>query len=58
MTGGEEFPAVLDRWTTADWDEYADRIQCGEGSVRAMDAVTRRRARMDARAEPRAEASR
>ncbi|MFH9983703.1 hypothetical protein ACH4ND_31705 [Streptomyces sp. NPDC017179] len=45
MTGGDEvFPAALDQWTPEDWQEYRRRVEDGEGSVRAMDAITRRRA--------------
>ncbi|BCM66789.1 hypothetical protein EASAB2608_02123 [Streptomyces sp. EAS-AB2608] len=47
MTGDEAFPASLDRWTAADWDEYADRVAWGEGSVRVMDAIISRRCRAE-----------
>ncbi|MFG3207947.1 hypothetical protein [Streptomyces sp. NPDC048192] len=44
MTGGEEtFPSALDGWTAEDWQEYRRRVEDGEGSVRVMDAITRRR---------------
>ncbi|MFD8339982.1 hypothetical protein ACFV42_46455 [Streptomyces solisilvae] len=43
MTGSDTFPASLDQWTDADWDEYADRIARGEGSVRVFNAINRRR---------------
>lgn len=46
MTGGDEaFPPTLDQWSPEDWQEYRRRIEDGGGSVRAMDAITRRRAR-------------
>jgi hypothetical protein len=46
VNGGEEtFPSALDGWTPEDWQEYRRRIEDGEGSVRAMDAITRRRTR-------------
>ncbi|MER5227698.1 hypothetical protein [Streptomyces flaveus] len=46
MTAGDEaFPSALDQWTPEDWQEYRSRIEDGEGSVRAMDAITRRWAR-------------
>jgi hypothetical protein len=41
----EAFPAALEQWTADDWQEYRDRIEDGEGSVRAMDTITRRRTR-------------
>ncbi|MFF7903788.1 hypothetical protein ACFZCV_34280 [Streptomyces sp. NPDC007920] len=45
MTGGAEtFPEALDQWTPEDWQEYRRRVEDGEGSVRAMNAITRRRA--------------
>lgn len=40
---GEDFPAGLDDWTARDWADYRARIEDGEGSVRAIDAVQRRR---------------
>ncbi|GGU49886.1 hypothetical protein [Streptomyces violascens] len=52
MTRTEEFPAALDRWTPRDWEDYRRRIEDGEGSVRVMDAISRRRARA-AQAAPR-----
>ncbi|GGV76804.1 MULTISPECIES: hypothetical protein [Streptomyces] len=46
MNGGDEtFPAALELWTDGDWQEYRRRIENGEGCVRAMDAITRRRTR-------------
>lgn len=42
---GEDFPAGLDDWTARDWADYRARIEDGEGSVRAIDAVQRRRRR-------------
>lgn len=46
MNGGDEmFPSALDQWTREDWQEYRRRIENGEGSVRVMDAITRRRTR-------------
>lgn len=46
MKGGDEtFPAALDEWTDEDWQEYRRRTGDGEGSVRVMDAITRRRTR-------------
>lgn len=41
----ESFPAALEQWTAEDWQEYRDLIEAGEGSVRAMDTITRRRTR-------------
>jgi hypothetical protein len=43
--GDEAFPSALDQWTPEDWQEYRRRIEDGEGSVRSMDAITRRRTR-------------
>ncbi|MGW3201923.1 hypothetical protein ACWDBD_46905 [Streptomyces sp. NPDC001118] len=45
MTDADNFPATLDRWDPEDWQEYRDRVANGEGSVRAIDAITRRRVR-------------
>jgi hypothetical protein len=46
VNGGDEaFPSALDQWTPEDWQEYRRRIEDGEGSVRSMDAITRRRTR-------------
>ncbi len=46
MNGGDgTFPAALDQWTPEDWQEYRRRIQDSEASVKAMDAITRRRTR-------------
>jgi hypothetical protein len=43
-SGDEVFPSVLDQWTPEDWQEYRRRIEDGEGSVRAINAIMRRRA--------------
>ncbi len=43
--GDEAFPAALDQWTPEDGQEYRRRIEDGEGSVRSMDAIRRRRTR-------------
>jgi hypothetical protein len=46
VNGGDEtFPAALDQWTPKDWQEYRRRTEDGEGSVRTIDAITRRRTR-------------
>ncbi|MEU7051380.1 hypothetical protein [Streptomyces eurythermus] len=46
MNGGDEaFPAALDQWAPEDGQEYCRRIEDGEGGVRSMDAITRRRTR-------------
>ncbi|WP_330342667.1 hypothetical protein [Streptomyces sp. NBC_00557] len=37
------FPGALEAWTDADWAEYRARIEDGEGSAAAIDAVNRRR---------------
>lgn len=43
MTGDDtSFPATLDRWTDAHWDEYRDRVADGEGSCSAIDTINRR----------------
>ncbi|OQD51947.1 hypothetical protein BM536_037105 [Streptomyces phaeoluteigriseus] len=41
--GTDDFPAGLDHWTDRDWEDYRARIEHGEGSVSAIDAVQRRR---------------
>ena len=41
----DTFPAALDGWTRADWQDYRERIEDGEGSAAAIDAITRRRRR-------------
>jgi hypothetical protein len=43
--GTDDFPAGLDDWTARDWADYRARVEDGEGSVRAIDAVQRRRRR-------------
>ncbi|WP_157876524.1 hypothetical protein [Streptomyces graminilatus] len=43
--GTDDFPAGLEDWTARDWEDYRARIEDGEGSVRAIDAVQRRRRR-------------
>ncbi|WP_159056703.1 hypothetical protein [Streptomyces yokosukanensis] len=45
MTGADDFPAGLDNWTARDWAEYRERVEDGEGSAHAIDAVQRRRRR-------------
>ncbi|MFD8354593.1 hypothetical protein ACFV1X_37415 [Streptomyces coelicoflavus] len=46
MTSAEEaFPSALDCWTAEDWHDYRRRVEDGEGSVSAMEAITRRRTR-------------
>lgn len=45
--GTDEFPASLDHWTHRDWEDYRARIEHGEGSVKAIDAVQRRRAQSE-----------
>ncbi|MEU4986629.1 MULTISPECIES: hypothetical protein [unclassified Streptomyces] len=46
MTSAEEaFPSTLDHWTAEDWQDYRRRVEDGERSVSAMDAITRRRTR-------------
>ncbi|MFF9675778.1 hypothetical protein ACF1GS_29395 [Streptomyces eurythermus] len=46
MNGGDEaFPAALDQWAPEDGQEYRRRIEDGEGGVRSMDAIRRRRTR-------------
>ncbi|KOU39902.1 hypothetical protein [Streptomyces sp. WM6378] len=43
MTGEDtSFPAALDRWTDADWSDFRERVEDGEGSCAAIDAVNRR----------------
>lgn len=45
MSSDEEtLESALDRWTFEDWQEYRRRVGNGEGCVKAMDAVMRRRA--------------
>ncbi|MGW2651693.1 hypothetical protein ACWC2T_44210 [Streptomyces sp. NPDC001393] len=39
------FILAVERWTPEDWQEYRDRVADGEGSVAAIDAITRRRRR-------------
>ncbi|MFI1568887.1 hypothetical protein ACH4ZX_38740 [Streptomyces sp. NPDC020490] len=41
----DAFPAALDSWTPADWREYRERVDDGEGSAAAIDAINRRRRR-------------
>lgn len=41
----DTYAAQVERWTAADWDEYRDRVECGEGSAAAIDAINRRRRR-------------
>ncbi|GHE14186.1 hypothetical protein [Streptomyces alanosinicus] len=43
--GTDDFPAGLDHWTDCDWEDYRARIEVGEGSGRAIEAVQRRRRR-------------
>ncbi|MGW0992200.1 hypothetical protein ACWD5V_02590 [Streptomyces sp. NPDC002523] len=45
MRATDDFPAGLDDWSTRDWTEYRERVEDGEGSARAIDAVNRRRQR-------------
>jgi hypothetical protein len=35
--------AALDRWTDADWNDYRQLFDDGEGSCAAIDAINRRR---------------
>ncbi|WP_330346739.1 hypothetical protein [Streptomyces sp. NBC_00582] len=42
---GDDFPAALDDWTASDWADYRARVEDGEGSAHAIDAVQRRRRR-------------
>ncbi|MBK3603232.1 MULTISPECIES: hypothetical protein [unclassified Streptomyces] len=42
---GDDFPAALDDWTSSDWADYRARVEDGEGSAHAIDAVQRRRRR-------------
>lgn len=42
---GDDFPAALDDWTGSDWADYRARVEDGEGSAHAIDAVQRRRRR-------------
>jgi hypothetical protein len=53
------FPGALEAWTDADWAEYRARIEDGEGSAAAIDAVNRRRRKPQTRqpSGPPAEAS-
>ncbi|MFG3207344.1 hypothetical protein [Streptomyces sp. NPDC048192] len=42
MTADEaSFPGAVDAWTDADWADYRARIEDGEGSAAAIDAVNR-----------------
>lgn len=41
----DTFPAALDAWTSADWREYRERVDDGEGAAAAIDAINRRRRR-------------
>ncbi|MEU2740942.1 hypothetical protein ABZ656_37775 [Streptomyces sp. NPDC007095] len=41
----DTFPAALDAWTPADWRDYRERVDDGEGSAAAIDAINRRRRR-------------
>lgn len=43
--GTDDFPAGLDAWTASDWVDYRARVEDGEGSAHAIDAVQRRRRR-------------
>ncbi|MER8225381.1 hypothetical protein ABTZ58_33480 [Streptomyces sp. NPDC094143] len=43
--GTDDFPAGLDDWTARDWADYRARIEDGEGSAHAIDAIQRRRRR-------------
>ncbi|KOG14584.1 hypothetical protein [Streptomyces viridochromogenes] len=43
--GTDDFPAGLDAWTVDDWADYRARVEDGEGSAHAIDAVQRRRRR-------------
>ncbi|WP_190078598.1 hypothetical protein [Streptomyces daghestanicus] len=54
--GTDVFLAELESWTSGDWEDYRARVADGEGSVRAIDAIQRRRRR--ARSEPPQESTR
>ncbi|MFI6683509.1 hypothetical protein [Streptomyces sp. NPDC050485] len=54
-TDDTSFPAALDRWTDADWSDYRQRVEDGERSCAAIDAVNRR-LRQTAQEETRARA--
>ncbi len=41
----DTFPAALDAWTPAVRRDYRARVDGGEGSAAAIDAITRRRRR-------------
>jgi hypothetical protein len=41
----DDFPAGLDDWTARDWADYRARVEDGEGSAHAIDAIQRRRRR-------------
>ncbi|MFK3735676.1 hypothetical protein ACI2LJ_36030 [Streptomyces sp. NPDC088090] len=40
-----DFPEAMDGWTTADWQEYRERIADGDPTTVTVDAIIRRRAR-------------
>jgi hypothetical protein len=43
--GTDDFPAGLNHWTVRDWEDYRARVENGEGSAHAIDAVQRHRRR-------------
>ncbi|MGJ5899224.1 hypothetical protein ACSCBZ_45905 [Streptomyces niveiscabiei] len=45
MNDADDFAVALDHWTARDWTEYRERVEDGEGSARAIDAIQRRRRR-------------
>ncbi|MFF4717586.1 hypothetical protein ACFY2V_40275 [Streptomyces eurythermus] len=58
MISAEDFPAGLDHWTARDWADYRARIEDGEGSAHAIDAIQRRIRRRRAQNETPQESAR